>query len=106
CSGALQGRPATPLWTLGPRREARHRLPDLLAQIRPVLTEVLDVPLIKNEARPEGDPRASAAAAAKPGRPASGSSASSQTLTWNNGGCHIISGHGAHDRFLASGRAY
>src|SRR5580700_4303897 len=35
-----------------------HRLADLLAQSRPVLTEVLDVPLIKNEPRPEGDARA------------------------------------------------
>jgi hypothetical protein len=35
-----------------------HRLPDLLAQSRPVLTEVLDVPLIKNEPHPEGDARA------------------------------------------------
>ena len=35
-----------------------HRPPDLLAQSRPVLTEVLDVPLIKNEPRPEGDARA------------------------------------------------
>ena len=35
-----------------------HRLADLLAQSRPVLTEVLDVPLIKNEPRPERDARA------------------------------------------------
>src|SRR5271170_2118237 len=35
-----------------------HRLADLLAQRRPVLAEVLDVPLIKNEPRPEGDSRA------------------------------------------------
>src|ERR1700730_18552438 len=38
--------------------ELGHRLPDLLADSRPVLTEVLDVPLIKNEPRPEGDARA------------------------------------------------
>src|SRR5580704_7026140 len=35
-----------------------HRLPDLLTESRPVLTEVLDVPLIKDEPRPEGDARA------------------------------------------------
>ena len=35
-----------------------HRLANLLGQSRPVLAEVLDVPLIKNEPRPEGDARA------------------------------------------------
>src|SRR5271156_2366786 len=35
-----------------------HRLPDLLTDGRPVLTEVLDVPLIKNEPHTEGDSRA------------------------------------------------
>src|SRR5580704_4547310 len=35
-----------------------HRLADFLAQSRPVLAEVLDVPLVKNEPRPEGDARA------------------------------------------------
>src|SRR5271165_5740192 len=38
--------------------ELGHRLADLLAQSRPVPAEVLDVPLVKNEPRPEGDARA------------------------------------------------
>src|SRR6516225_9218414 len=38
--------------------ELGHRLADLLAQSRLVLTEVLDVPLVKNEPRPEHDARA------------------------------------------------
>ncbi len=35
--------------------ELGHRLPDLLAESCPVLAEVLDVPLIKNEPLSEGD---------------------------------------------------
>jgi len=38
--------------------ELGHGLADLLAQSRPVLAEVLDVPLVKNEPRSEGDARA------------------------------------------------
>src|ERR1700728_293226 len=38
--------------------ELGHRLADLLAQGRLVPTEVLDVPLVKNEPLPEGDARA------------------------------------------------
>src|SRR5580692_11070834 len=42
----------------GSVEEFGHGLADLLAQRRSVMTEVFDVPLIKDEPRPEGDARA------------------------------------------------